>query len=280
MKKFNFSAAFKNLANDIGELSSSAVEQLIKSVGLVASRKQINKLAKAKIIKPPAFEPGTKVNGDRHYYDEQSFKDLLVYLLAEQVCGLHGANSREKNKIFRFAKESLDEFKGDDIKTYANFKALSAAGYLVPSSVKGAKRLQELKKMVSSLMLAIVAMWLARSVINYDSCDFSVSEAWVNVKDVLFNKHAIRKFSQELVVLETAAEDSGIITSSKDDVVSNLSPEAIKDLLAWTEILMIFRSGIMIVKKDAEQYMLKKHKLNIMLDARAFQLFCLQRSLS
>ena len=280
MKKIDFSAAFKNLANDTGELSSSAVEQLIKSLGLVASRKQINKLAKAKIIKPPAFEPGNKVNGDRHYYDEQSFKDLLVYLFAEQICGFHGANSREKSKIFRFAKESLDEFKGNDIKTYANFKALSSAGYLVPSSVKGAKRLQELKKMVSSLTVTLVSMWLARFVIDCDSCACPISEVWVKVKDVLFNKHAIRKFSQELVAFETADEDSGIITNSKDDTVSNLSPEARKDLLAWAEILMIFRSGIMIVKKDAELYMLKKHKLNIVLDARAFELFCLHQYLS
>lgn len=129
-------------------------------------------------------------------------------------------------------------------------------------------------------MLAILSMWLARNVIDCDSCACPISEVWVKAKDVLFNKHVVRRFSKELVAFETADEYSGIITSSKYDVVSNLSPEAKKDLLAWTEILIIFRSGIMIVKQEAEQYMLKKHKLNIMLDARAFQLFCLQRSLS
>lgn len=268
---------FKQLSNEEGFLSANKLEQLLKELGLPVSRKNIKSLTNRKMVKEPIFEEGAKAEGNRFKYDIEAVKDMIAYLIAENVCGLHGVNSGSKQSIFRFAGETVNEFSGKDIRMYARLNSFAAASLFVPEESSEQERLDEVKRITKVLEKIILIMWFAKSIVKADQCEYAVSEVWNIARESAMTDGSVKRFAIRL--LSDGDNGSNYVLETKE-IIRKLPENSRADLLAWVEILMTFGAGIIVLRQEAEAYMKEKHGVDIKLDAGPMKLFALQRTLS
>lgn len=248
-------------------LNGSQMEKLFKELGYNVTRKSIDSLAKAGVIKKPSEVNYVKGNGRRVEYDMESAIDLVIYcMVCNTIQGMgKGFATFDKHLLLREAKK-IAEAGSDNIRDfimYSNIATLLSAKEVIPSTMPISHRIACANSVKSLLFKATV---LYKFLLKWLKLDFDTAlNDWKILKSEVISKNNVKQFSKNYVkqILDIGASSkSTSAMKTAHDILDSVNGEVRTAIDGWADLICVLDNNNGIIGTLAHDWLLKKHNIN------------------
>ena len=257
----------KYSADDHSGLNGVQMEKLFKELGYNVTRKSIDALAKAGVIKKPSEMNYVKGNGRRVEYDIESAIDLVIYCMTcNTLQGMgKGFATFDKHLLLREAKKIAEAGTDNmrDFIMYSNIASLLSAKDVIPSTMPIAQRVACANSVRGLLFKATILykfliLWLK---FGLDS----VLNDWKVLKNEVISKRNVKQFSKNYVkqILDIGASSKSTGAMKKaDEILESVNGDVRAAIDGWADIICVLDNNNGIVGKLAHDWLKKKYNIN------------------